>query len=172
MAIKLRDVDPSQVALRLVDGERLVHSTRSDCTILLAEVFPLRGGRRAIRSGTGSGCCPDPVFIAALRRAHRMLERERGLPSMTSAPVSPYERNILRLAFLAPAIQQDILAGRQPAALTLGKLKQMKIPLAWSEQPAAPGLRSDEDYLLRRVIRLILPTNCPVMRDQIACSGK
>ena len=77
---------------------------------------------------------PDPALIAALRRAHAMLERERGLPTMTASPVSPHERMILRLALLAPDIQQAILRGLQPPGLNLEKFKQMSVPLAWSRQ--------------------------------------
>jgi hypothetical protein len=45
----------------------------------------------------------------------------------------------LRLAFLAPVLQRDILAGRQPPMLSLEKLKSIDIPLAWNEQKAALG---------------------------------
>ena len=82
---------------------------------------------------------PDPVLIAALRKAHAMLRKERGMPIMEASPSSPYDRNILRLAFLAPDIQRAILDGRQPLDLNLEKLKKMEIPLAWSQQRQALG---------------------------------
>jgi len=68
-----------------------------------------------------------------------MVGRERGMPIIQAAPVSPYDRKILRLAFLAPDIQRDILAGRQPHDLNLEKLVQMTIPLTWSEQRRSLG---------------------------------
>ena len=139
LAIKLENVDPALIALHLAGDERMVHAARSQCTVLLPVAFPLRGGRKSIGAGARRDCHPDPVLIAALRRAHQMLDRERGMPTLSSAPQSPYDRSILRLALLAPAIQRDITAGRQPASLTLEKLKGLVIPLAWSEQPEALG---------------------------------
>lgn len=41
---------------------------------------------------------------------------------------------ILRLALLAPDIQQAILAGRQPPAFNLERFKKITVPLAWSKQ--------------------------------------
>lgn len=63
-----------------------------------------------------------------------MLRSERGMPLIETAPGSPYDRNILRLAFLAPDIQRAILDGKQPLDLNLEKLKKTTIPLAWSQQ--------------------------------------
>jgi len=40
----------------------------------------------------------------------------------------------LRLAFLAPDLQHDILAGRQPPPLTLEGLRCRELPLCWREQ--------------------------------------
>jgi len=36
--------------------------------------------------------------------------------------------------FLAPDIQQAILEGRQPPALTLDQLLRMRLPTDWAEQ--------------------------------------
>lgn len=82
----------------------------------------------------------DRPLIGALRRAHRELssrgvnpasrsgvDQARGLPD-------PYLRRIAALAFLAPDIQQSILAGRQPPGLTLKRLTNIEIPLDWKEQ--------------------------------------
>ncbi|WP_435417998.1 hypothetical protein WAB17_00015 [Parerythrobacter aurantius] len=63
-----------------------------------------------------------------------MLERERGLPSMTASPVSPYKRMILRLVFLAPDIQQAILRGLQAPGFNLEVFRKMSVPLTWSRQ--------------------------------------
>lgn len=56
------------------------------------------------------------------------------MPIIDAAPVSPYDRSILRPAFLAPDIQRDILAGLQPLGLNLETLRKLVIPLAWQEQ--------------------------------------
>ncbi len=62
-----------------------------------------------------------------------------GHPSIAAASDSPYERRILRLAFPAPDIQRDILAGRQPAHLNLEHLMKREIPLSWDRQRQALG---------------------------------
>ncbi|WP_271078537.1 hypothetical protein [Aurantiacibacter sp. MUD61] len=61
------------------------------------------------------------------------------MPLMRSAPVSPYDRMILRLAFLAPEIQRDILHGRQPPGFHLETFRKVEVPLAWSRQRKALG---------------------------------
>ena len=45
----------------------------------------------------------------------------------------------LRPTFLAPDIQRDIVAGRQPPSLNLSLLMRIKLPLAWPEQRIALG---------------------------------
>lgn len=74
-----------------------------------------------------------------------MLRFERGLPVIDTAPDSPYDRNILRLAFLAPDIQRAILYGHHPLCLNLEALKKIAIPLAWSKQRKALGFGADAD---------------------------
>lgn len=51
---------------------------------------------------------------------------------MGSAPRA--DRTIIRLAFLAPDIQQRIVDGRQPAGLCLDDLRRAPIPLCWDDQ--------------------------------------
>lgn len=68
-----------------------------------------------------------------------MLSSERGKPVIHAAPVSPYDRKILRLAFLAPDIQRAIVTGRQPPHLNLEKIQKMAIPLDWKSQRAVLG---------------------------------
>ncbi|MBX7500441.1 recombinase family protein [Qipengyuania sp. YG27] len=144
LAVRLQEVDPAHIALRLSGDERILNSGKTSCMVLLPVRFPLRGGSRQIQQGKRS-CSPDPILIAALRRAHRMIERERGLPALSAAPSSPYDRFILQLALLAPSIQRDILEGRQPVDLSLEKLRRITVPLAWSAQPAALGYPARED---------------------------
>lgn len=43
---------------------------------------------------------------------------------------------MLPLAYLAPDLVETILAGRQPASLTLSKLLDEGLPFAWSQQRA------------------------------------
>jgi len=97
----------------------------------------LRGGRTWVVGCTGPVSSPDPVLIKALRAAHAMLVTDTaGLPTLDAAPTSPYRRRLVRLAFLAPELQRDILAGRQPPGLTLESLMRARTPMLWSEQEA------------------------------------
>jgi len=134
----------SDLATRLAEGERVLHQAKSHCTIHLPVALPLRGGRRLVVAGGLRTARSDPALIGALRKAHAMVERERGMPIVQSAPVSPYDRKILRLAFLAPDIQRDILAGLQPPGLNLERLRKMDIPLAWQKQREMLGWRQSE----------------------------
>jgi DNA invertase Pin-like site-specific DNA recombinase len=129
----------ADLALPLSAEEKIVHADAKVVRIYVPLAFPLRGGRPMVRSGATRSAKPDATLIAALRKAHRMLEREGGMPVIQNSPQSLYDRRILRLAFLAPVLQRDILAGRQPPMLSLEKLKSIDIPLAWNEQKAALG---------------------------------
>ena len=133
----------SDLSFRLSDEEKIVHAASKVVRIHVPLALPLRGGRPLVLTGATRSAKPDPTLIAALRRAHRMLEREGGMPIVQSSPLSLYDRKILRLAFLAPELQRDILAGRQPPLLSLEKLKLIDIPLAWNEQKAALGWPSE-----------------------------
>ncbi|MFZ1742941.1 MAG: recombinase family protein, partial [Pontixanthobacter sp.] len=124
---------------RLYDGETITDRKRGQVTILLPLALPLRGGRRHITPAGRRSAQPDPVLIMALRKAHASLTYKSGLPLIQTAPASPYDRSILRLAFLAPDIQQAILDGRQPAGFNLQILKKIGIPLCWSKQRKTLG---------------------------------
>ena len=50
-----------------------------------------------------------------------------------------HTRQILKLAFLAPDIQRDILKGRQHKSLTLAALSEADLPLLWTDQRTLPG---------------------------------
>jgi hypothetical protein len=86
----------------------------------------------------------DPVLVNALRGAHAMLSElsgaALGLPEIAvlpQAPSKPYDRRLLCLAFLAPDIQRDILAGRQPPGLSLQRLVLGGLPAGGGAQKAA-----------------------------------
>jgi hypothetical protein len=106
----------AELTHRLSPGERILHQTRASASIHLPLSLRLRGWRRFFAAGAKRISYPDPTLIAALRKAHRMTERERGMPTVAASPVSPYDRRILRLAFLAPDLQREIIAGLQPAS--------------------------------------------------------
>ena len=127
--------------LKLCDGERIIDQTNDTVTILLPLRLPLRGGKKLIVKSHLAPPRPDDVLIAALRKAHAMLANERGFPIIQAAPVSPYDRKILRLAFLTPDIQRAIVMGRQPQHLFLEKIQHMTIPLSWNEQRKTLGFQ-------------------------------
>jgi site-specific DNA recombinase len=128
----------ADISARLSDAQAIIHSWSPSCRIAVPLALPLRGGKRLIVSGTRTSH-PDPTLIAGLRKAHSMVGKRRGQPIIEAAPASRYEREVLRLAFLAPDLQHDILSGQQPPTLTLEKLRHLDIPLCWKQQRQVLG---------------------------------
>ena len=99
-----------------------------------------RRGRTRIDTPGSSQVRPDPVLIAALRKAHGYLEYDtRHLPLCQASPDTQYERRIVRLAFLAPDLQEAMINGRQPAHINLERLVREPIPICWQAQRAIFG---------------------------------
>lgn len=105
----------------------------------------LRGGRTVVTDAAGQVVDgqprPDPTLIKALKTAHRLLAEAGDAPIaapdqavLRASPVAPYERSMLRLAFLAPDLQTQILEGRQPVGLTLQQFMASDMPPAWDDQ--------------------------------------
>jgi len=127
----------------------------------------------------------DRALIAALRRAHAELQAH-GIdassrhPDLTSAKgiKDPYLRKLAALAFLAPDIQQAILAGQQPSGLTLVGIIAADLPLEWSAQrrllgfaeagPVEP-LFPDHHLLWPRYSPVIAPVNEPASQPNRRC---
>lgn len=131
----------ASLAVRLANGELILDRSSDSVTVLLPIIFRSRGGRHHLVPAQIRPPQPDRVLIAELRRAHAMLGTGRGLPIMKAAPTSPYDRAILRFAFLAPDIQQAILEERQPHRLNLEVFKAVELPLSWSRQREVLGFR-------------------------------
>jgi hypothetical protein len=130
------------IAARLEQQEELALRD-GKCVVTIPIALPLRGGRRSITAGQPDTADHDATLIAALRKAQAMVGRdERGQPVVLTAPKSPDERRLLRLAFFAPDIQQAILAGRQPRSLNLEQLIHRELPLAWLRQREILGFRA------------------------------
>nr|WP_298930356.1 recombinase family protein [uncultured Erythrobacter sp.] len=126
------------IARRLIGHERIIFSSAKLCRIHVAVTLPIRGGQRLIIANGKPDIRPDQTLIAALRRAHSLLGRDRkGMPLIEVSPSAAYQRMLIKLAFLAPDIQRGILEGRQPNSLNLQQLIEMKIPLCWNEQRKA-----------------------------------
>ena len=125
----------SRVAAARIEGQELLALRDQSCVVTVPISLPLRGGRRTITSGQLDAADHDTTLITALRKAHAMVERDqRGQPVIAASPKSPYERRLLRLAFLAPDIQQAILAGKQPRGLNLEQMIHQDLPIAWAQQ--------------------------------------
>lgn len=127
-----------EIQQRLAEGEELMPGDNPATIVVTVPVrMPRRGPACSVVMGQPDAAVPDPILIKALRKAHAMVQREHGLPFIAAAPVSPYDRRLLRLAFLAPDIQRDILAGRQPPRLSLETLMKQDISLDWRRQHRA-----------------------------------
>lgn len=130
----------ARAAATQIEGHEQIAQRGQHCVITIPISLPLRGGRRSNTAGQPDAADHDSTLITALRKAHAMVGRdERGQPIIVTAPTSPYERRLLRLAFLAPDIQQAILAGRQPRSLNLEQLIHRDLPIAWSRQRETLG---------------------------------
>ncbi len=137
---------------RLEPGERIVPDPTAEDLVRLTVPCRLKfhggkiwisgtDGRPPIRTG------PDLVLIRALQAAHRVLAEVGANPIgrpelafLDRSPTRAYERNLVRLAFLAPDIQAMILEGRQPASLNLQTLMFATIPADWAEQRRSFGI--------------------------------
>jgi len=119
---------------RLVKGEAIDRGSDGHAVITIPAHFQAHCSGTSVTPGTNCASKPDRVLIAALRKAHRMIETRGGMPWLDAGPASAYDRRLLRLALLAPDIQRDILAGRQPARFNLEFFMSRQIPLDWNEQ--------------------------------------
>lgn len=82
---------------------------------------------------------PDGTLLKILAKAHLWVsEMKTGTSAATIAKrektSAAYVRTRSNLAFLSPRIQDAILAGIQPADLSLERIRQAGIPLDWDEQ--------------------------------------
>lgn len=137
----------ADMSARLEQGERLVWEDRSRrlCRLRLPMTPRLRGGRTWLE---GSRERPHAArtnagLVKGLRDAHRELLECGASPlsdaasfQAAKAPELPHQRQLSRLAFLAPDLQRQILDGEQPAYLKLRTLLKAELPLAWADQRA------------------------------------
>ena len=122
--------------------------------ISFSRVFPMEMKRRGIemRMVLEGDCKPgrfDRPLIKAVARARRWSNQVLSgrVPSIRAIArqerIAPrYVRDLLPLAFLSPKIVEAILEERQPPDLTvIGLTRQIDLPLLWSVQERAIGLR-------------------------------
>lgn len=118
----------------------------------LPMTFKKRGGRKVIVLPDGTHGNPAPIatfdntIIKAIARAFRWQKPlENGtygcLDEIARAEKigSSFVSRVIRLALLAPDIVEAILAGRQPASLTLRDL-MLPFPVEWAGQRSQFGV--------------------------------
>jgi hypothetical protein len=128
-----------------------VEAVDDDHLRLVAPVrLKARGGKTWLLSPSAgkavAGSYPDRSLIQALRKAHELVASHGLLPESRGGDMpdvrtltDPYLRRVLRLAFLAPDIQQAILDGAQPSGLKLKQIILRPIPFCWEDQRRAFG---------------------------------
>ena len=140
------DLCLSALKRRIREGEQVVpeSGTPGAIRVVLPQRLQLRGGRTRIVGGDEeTRSVINPGIVVALKRAHTDLIALKASPLSPPdeqrdaiAPVTQYERQLGRLAFLAPELQRRILAGDQPRDLTLRAILKNEMPLAWADQTA------------------------------------
>ncbi|WP_246450469.1 hypothetical protein [Sphingomonas rhizophila] len=112
------------------------HPTDADLiSVRVPATFGMTRRGPSIRATKSFAPKRDDVLIKALRAAHGMLAHCRnGIPTLETVPAPRYDRRVIRLAFLAPDIQRDIIDGRQPAGLKLEDLVRNPMPSDWDAQ--------------------------------------
>jgi site-specific DNA recombinase len=137
IALHLTDRAASKVKATVQTGEWVDEPDRKSGHVrwTIPAVLKPRGGRARVESVVTEVTKRDPILIAGLRAAHRLVSSDRtGAPLPEGMPMSRYSVRLMRLAFLSPGIQQMILDGRQPSRLRLEDLVRANIPLSWGDQ--------------------------------------
>ena len=97
--------------------------------------------------GESGGDGVDPNLVAMVAKAHVYLEKMIDNPDLGSSGVAKLfgvDRadvgRVLPLAFMAPRLLDQILAGRQSDKVSARNLARQELPVLWSEQIAALSL--------------------------------
>ncbi|MDB5425208.1 MAG: hypothetical protein JWQ29_2624 [Phenylobacterium sp.] len=135
------DLMPSDLRQRLDLGEQAVSEDVGGIRVVLPRRLQLRGGRTVITGASAVRTHLNPGIISALKRAHSELLALNASPltdnrqlSAAVARATQYERQLSRLAFLAPELQREILNGSQPRGLGLRDILKNEMPPAWADQ--------------------------------------
>ena len=114
--------------------------------VFLTQDVPMQMQRRGVEMrlviGQQSSGRIDTTLIKAIARAHRWFQQLATGQARNIAEIAKHEAidrayatRVIYLAFLAPDIIESILAGNQPADLSLEKItKKMTLPIDWQEQ--------------------------------------
>jgi hypothetical protein len=122
-----------------VNWSRLTHSAAlvTDAAARALRMLAQNSGQKSVALDH----VRESGIVAALKRAHADLSILNASPLSTAdeltravAPATQYDRQLSRLAFLAPELQRDILTGAQPRGLALRPILKNEMPLAWADQ--------------------------------------
>jgi DNA invertase Pin-like site-specific DNA recombinase len=126
---------------RLV-GDGVASVDRDDPIVVEA---PVRIARRGVETklvieGDGAAAAgPDPALIKAVARGHVWFDdlvtgRATSIAEIAEREgmTGRYVARLLDLAFLPPALVEDIVAGRQPVEMTAETLSRSERPLLWA----------------------------------------
>ena len=96
-----------------------------------------RPSRNKTRPNSAQGRRAGPSLVSRSRLA---AERHRSLRSARAGVTARYVRRLLSLPFLAPAIIEAVVEGRQPRELTAQTLlERTALPLDWTTQKRMLG---------------------------------
>jgi len=144
-----------RVSLKLPTPERVKRSAANTQELIVTRFFPMTIRRRrvemrlVIEGDRAPAPRADSALLKAVARARQwsedlLLGRAQSVTEIAQreAVADRYVRRLLRLAFLAPAIVEAIVAGNQPPELTAEALaKRLDLPLFWTAQAQAVGIR-------------------------------
>lgn len=120
--------------------------TEQSTTITVPFTIRKRGGRKLILTPDGTIAAPtthsrpDSALLKALARGFRWKKMLQGGEYQTLEEIADAEKinpsyvsRLLRMTLLSPELVEAILAGRQPAGLTMATAMQ-PFPLEWGQQ--------------------------------------
>ena len=144
------EVNRTSVVNALVAGQSSPLGFQSTAVLDLTRInVPLTLRKRGVETklllaSSNAASSFDPTLVALIARAHCYLRKLTKKPGRSLTDVAaecgtePSEvSRILPLAFLAPAIVEAVLAGRQPISLTTQRLLRVRdVPATWAKQAA------------------------------------
>jgi site-specific DNA recombinase len=121
--------------------------------IMLQKDMPIQLKRRGvemrlvINGVQKSQAAVDPQLVRTVAKGHVWFEdwlhgRIKGYKDIVAKESisASYAGDVMKLAFLSPAIVQDIIHGRQPEGLMVSHLTRIEdVPLRWEDQAAQYG---------------------------------
>jgi site-specific DNA recombinase len=124
----------SELAARLAEGEQLSQADGL-WSVFIPQRLQFRGGRSSVQGKLIARAKIDRTLVSGLQKAHQIVGRGIGENGQKpEARRSAYDRALMRLAFLAPDLQDAILSGAHPQHLCLEHLRHREIPLCWDDQ--------------------------------------